>query len=84
MGEFKFKFESNGMQQLYQTSSLNVFSWLYANDIKHVECVKVDGKTIFLYEINSYFRTCIQEYYTNEKLKKFIAGYREARNIVKS
>ena len=69
---------------IFQTSSLNIVAWLSANDIDFVDYIRVNGNVIFVYERTEEITSCMNEYNTNEKLKKFIAGYRKARDVIKS
>ena len=69
---------------IFQTSSLNIVAWLSANDIEFIDYIRVNGSVVFIYERTDEIAECMNEYNTNEQLKKFTAGYRKARNIAKS
>lgn len=69
---------------IFQTSSLNIVAWLAANDIDFEDYIKIKGDVTFFYERSDELDHCLTEYGTNERLKKFIGGYRKARDIIKS
>jgi len=69
---------------IFQTSSLNIVAWLSANDIEFMDHVVIYGKSTFYFERTEQLSKCLDEYNTNEQLKKFISSYKRIRSIVKS
>lgn len=71
-------------KSIFQTSSLNIVAWLAANDIEFIDHVKIYDKSIFYFDRNEQLSALLDEYNTNEQLKKFISSYKRIRGIVKA
>jgi hypothetical protein len=72
------------MDNLFQTSSLNLVAWLLVKGQKIKDYVKIDNQTIFYFDRTDNLQDIINQYNNNVELKKFITKFREVRAIAKS
>ncbi len=72
------------MTNYYRVLSLNVATWLKMHGFSIERTEKENGNTVFYFTRTDELHKCIDEYNNDSKLKKFIATYKDIRNITKA
>jgi|688.fasta_scaffold424457_2 hypothetical protein len=71
------------MNNIFQTSSLNIVAYLMARDIEYIDFKKIEGQTIFYYIRNENLQDILNEYNADMKLKKFISCFKKVKDVIK-
>lgn len=71
------------MNNLHSILSLNLATWLKMNGHKIVKVEKINNRAAFFFEKSEELRRSIDDYNSNEELKRFISTYRDIRGITK-
>lgn len=71
------------INDIFQTSSLNIVAWLRLKERKVLDKKKLNGKTVFYFDRDETLQKDIDDYNNNTELKKFIAKFREVKMMAK-
>jgi hypothetical protein len=71
------------MNNIFQTSSLNIVAWLMTKGYQVVDRKRINNSTIFYFDRDDKLQEVIDEYNSNTVLKDFIAKFREVKIMAK-
>jgi hypothetical protein len=72
------------MNNIFQTSSLNVAAWLLTKDIEPVNCISIKNQqALFFYERSEKLTNALDEYEVNKEIKLFISKFKQVKEMIK-
>jgi len=71
------------MNNVFQTSSLNIVAWLLTKGYQVKEKMRLNNSTIFYFDRDENLQKTIDEYNNNKELKDFISKFREVKIMAK-
>lgn len=71
------------VNEIFQTSSLNIVAWLMTKGYEVSDRKKINNRTIFYFNRDEKLQSYIDQYNNNADLKDFIAKFRIVKDMAK-